>query len=200
MISNHVTCFILFYSIGWTSLFVGIFFFLFSFIPIRVVIGIPECFLACVTPSWNFLMDYIGVYFLWFYLWGGVVCFLECWEVSAPCPSLSVPPWLSLVPSPGAVPVLHPPSDSCLSGCAPCAPAPLRSISLALTVLSWAGETQQKGKQLFRKWGMGFPQFIFCVFLSTCLFLNSVWFVHTRSKTEKRESGAFLLFALFLWA
>lgn len=63
MISNHVTCFILFYSIGWTSLFL-VFFSPFSFIPIRVVIGIPECFLACVTPSWKFLMDYIGVYFL----------------------------------------------------------------------------------------------------------------------------------------
>lgn len=109
MISNHVTCFILFYSIGWTSLFVVVFFFLFSFISIRVVIGIPECFLACVTPSWNFLMDYIGVYFLWFYLWGG--CCLFFGVLGGLC-SLSVPP--VAVPEspardgPGAVPVLHP--------------------------------------------------------------------------------------------
>lgn len=86
----------------------GFFFTLFSFISIRVVIGIPECFLACVTPSWNFLMDYIGVYFLWFYLWGG--CCLFFGVLGGLC-SLSLPR-LSPVPSrggPGAVPVLHPP-------------------------------------------------------------------------------------------
>lgn len=105
MISNHVTCFILFYSIDWTFFVVGFFSFfpLFSFISIRVVIGIPECFLACVTPSWNFLMDYIGVYFLWFYLWGGC-CLFVFW--SAGRSVLPVPPSLS-VPA-RAVPVLHP--------------------------------------------------------------------------------------------
>lgn len=122
------------------------------------------------------------------FIYGGVL-FVFFWSAGRSV-LLSLPPCPSL---PGTVPVLHPWSDSCLSGCAPRAPALLCSISLALAVSSWAGETQQKGKQLFRKWEMGFPYFL-RFFLSTCLFLSSVWFVHTRSMTEKRESGAFLLF------
>lgn len=61
MISNHVTYFILFH---WSDIFFYYFIFLFFFIFIQVVIGIPECFLACVNPSWKFLVDYIGVYFI----------------------------------------------------------------------------------------------------------------------------------------
>lgn len=67
MISNHVTYFILFH---WSDI-VFFFFLLFVFIFIEVVIGIPECFLACVNSSSKFLMDYVGVYFILFYLWGG---------------------------------------------------------------------------------------------------------------------------------
>lgn len=204
MISNHVTCFILFYSIGWTSLLL-VFFSCFPSFPSESSLASQNAFslvwLRHGSSSWTTL-----VYIFFDFIYGGGVLFVF-WSAGRsllplpPSPSL---PWLSLSPYPGKGLALSlsciPWSDSCLSGCAPCAPAPLRSISLALTVLSWAGETQQKGKQLFRKWEMGFPQFIFCIFLSTCLFLNSVWFVHTPSKTEKRESGAFLLFASFLWA
>lgn len=197
MISNHVTYFILFH---WSDIFFVTFLSFPSFISIRVVTGIPECFLACVNSSSKFLMDYIGVYFVWFYLWGGV-CFLERREVRAPCPSLSVPslavPGATIsVKSIGRVPVLH--SLVWLvpvSMCSLVHHALLRSISLALTVLLWAGENKQKGYQLFRKKETGFPQLIFCVVFKHCLFLNAVWFGHTQSKTEKRVSGAFISFA-----
>lgn len=189
MISNHVTCFILFYSIGWTFFCCWIIFFssCFPSFPSESSLASQNAFslvwLRHGTSSWTTLM-YI---FFDFYLWG--VLFVFFWSAGRSV-LLSLPPCPSL---PGTVPVLHPWSDSCLSGCAPRAPALLCSISLALAVFSWAGETQQKGKQLFRKWEMGFPYFL-RFFLSTCLFLSSVWFVHTRSMTEKRESGAFLLF------
>lgn len=198
MISNHVTYFILFH---WSDIF-----FFFSFLLhfhssrhwhprmlsrlCEFVIEVPHGLHWCI-------------FYLILFMGGGGVCFLECRETSAPSPSLSAPSLAvpgviismkSIDPFP--VPVLH--SLVWLVPVWMCSlvhHALLRSISLALPVLLWAGENEQKGYQLFRRWEMGFPWLIFCIFFQHCLFLNSVWSVHTQSKTEKRISGAFSSFA-----
>lgn len=112
MISNHVTCFILFYSIGWTSLLL-VFFSCFPSFPSESSLASQNAFslvwLRHGSSSWTTL---VYIFFDFIYGGGGVVCFLECWEVSAPSPSLSVPP-LAVPKSPpregpGPVPVLHP--------------------------------------------------------------------------------------------
>lgn len=121
MISNHVTYFILFH---WSDI-VFFFFLLFVFIFIEVVIGIPECFLACVNSSSKFLMDYVGVYFILFYLWGGCLFVGVLGDLCSH--SLPLHPFLgcprviismkSIDPFPSLSCILW--SDSCLSGCAP---------------------------------------------------------------------------------
>lgn len=154
-------------------------------------------------------MDYIGVYFIWFYLWGGLFVFLECREISAPSPSLSVPslavPGVTISTKsidPFPVPVLH--SLVWLVPVWMCSlvhHALLRSISLALTVLLWAGENKQKGYQLFRKWEMGFPQLIFCSFLSTVFFSIQCDLFTLGVRLRKEYQGLWFLLrlVLFLW-
>lgn len=86
MISNHVTFFILFY---WSD--IVFFFFCVSSFSLKLSLASQNAFLLVwilhQSSSWSML-----VYILFYFIYGGgVVCFLGCWEISAPSPSLSIP-------------------------------------------------------------------------------------------------------------
>lgn len=204
MISSHVTYFILFH---WSDIFFFSFSSSFSF---KSSLASQNAFslvwIRHRSSSWTTL-----VYILFDFIYGGVVCFLECREISAPSPSLSVPSLAvpgvtistkSIDPFPVPVPVLH--SLVWLVPVWMCSlvhHALLRSVSLALTVLLWAGENKQKGYQLFRKWEMGFPQLIFCSFLSTVFFSIQCDLFTLGVRLRKEYQGLWFLLhlVLFLW-
>lgn len=86
MISNHVTYFILFH---WSDIGFFSFCFLSSF-SLKSSLASQNAFLLVWilhrSSSWTTL-----VYILFYFIYGGVVCLLGCWEISAPTPSLSIP-------------------------------------------------------------------------------------------------------------
>lgn len=145
MISNHVTCFILFYSIGWTSLFVGFFFY-----PVFLHFH-PSChwhprMLSRLCDSVMELPHGLHWCIFSLILFMGGVLFVF-W--SAGRSLLPVPP--PAVPSPQlgrARRCPRPASPGLTRACLDVLPVlPLRCavfLCKALTVLSWAGETSRR--------------------------------------------------------
>lgn len=202
-----VCLFVCLFVLGFFWLLVG--FFILSFfsssLPSQVVTGIPKCFPGLCEFIIQVPHGLCWCIFCLILFMGGVcggVLFVFWSARSSPLPLPPSPslPWLSPEsPFQWRASLPRPAFSGLTRACLdvlPRAHALLRSISLALTVLlRW--NQAVKGFQLPRKLGMGFPQLMICFFccsLST-LFLNSVWSLHTQSKTEKRPPGAFTSFA-----